>query len=121
MFVLFLFIKPVLLIFFSGYKYNRCSLQKCEKYQEKIPERYTVLSIAFLVCAQAADVVLKNRVESQIVPGTKQTPPLSSCVVLNKLNNLFEPQFSQLKVGIKRSYRVVFRIKCDNVCRVLDL
>lgn len=64
---------------------------------------------------------LKNRVESQIVLGSKQTPPLSSCAALNKLVNLFEPQFSQLKVGVERSYRVVFRIKCDNVCRVLGL
>lgn len=54
---------------------------------------------------------LENRVESKIVLGSKQTPPLSSCMALNKLVNFFEPQFSQLKVGIKRSYTVLFRIK----------
>lgn len=61
LFVCFIFIyKTSPSYFFSGYKYNRCSLQKCEKYQEKIPERYTVLCIAFLVCAQAADVVVEK-------------------------------------------------------------
>lgn len=54
---------------------------------------------------------LKNRLESQIVPGTKQTPPPGSRVALNKLVNLFETQFSQLKVRIKKYYRVAFRIK----------
>lgn len=59
-FVLFLFIKPVLVIFFLARNIIGAPCRKCEKYQEKIPERYTVLFIAFLFSAQAAEVVVEK-------------------------------------------------------------